>query len=63
MACQRRMIHSEQKRKNGVPKKHDQKKERKDGVPKKHDPEKKKKNGENQSRKGVVIHLVDLSIS
>ena len=58
------MIHSEQKRKNGVPKKHDQKKERKDGVPKKHGPEKKKKKWrENQSRKGVVIHLVDLSIS
>ena len=46
MACQRSMTHSEEERKNGVPKKHDPKKERKDGVPKKYD----QKNGERISQ-------------
>ena len=39
MACQRSMTHSEEERKDGIPKKYDQKK-RKDGVPMKYDPKK-----------------------
>ena len=39
MACQRSMTHSEEKKKDGVPKKYDTKK-RKDGVPKKYGPKK-----------------------
>ena len=45
MACQRSMTHSEEKKKDGVPKKYDTKK-RKDGVPKKYV----QKNGERISR-------------
>ena len=50
MTCQRSLTHSEEERKDGVPKKYDPKKERKDG------------NGERISQeKGAFIHLVHWS--